>query len=269
VRCATWASPRVGDAEFGTAYIAAVPRSARFVNKFDVVPRIPMNPSDENDDGAVLPSCVRSVLYALVWRPHEMVGMVGPQYCHVCRGVILNPDANGAAFLKACGADVLRGRGVSAVQALLVHVHVGAKYVENLERVLCGDVTAIQMASLLGRGPLAAGSCGPDDELRVEGIQVGCADETESQSSSSWAFPSGPAATAATAGAAQAALRATSATLARAATAATLAATAATVTAQAAASTVTTAATAAAFRITAAAAAPPDSSDNLRLGPRC
>ncbi|CAE8618056.1 unnamed protein product, partial [Polarella glacialis] len=57
--------------------------------------------------------------------------------------------------------------------ALLVHVHVGAKYVENLERVLCGDVTAIQMASLLGRGPLAAGSCGPDDELRVEGIQVG------------------------------------------------------------------------------------------------
>jgi len=83
VRAITWGGPRVGDSHFVASYQAAVRATARFVMKADVVPRLPSNPLDSNDDGAVLGPWVRNVLQ----RPHEAIG-VG-DYVHVCAGTTL------------------------------------------------------------------------------------------------------------------------------------------------------------------------------------
>lgn len=46
VRCVTWGCPRVGDADFVAACAKVAPQMARFLNKFDPVPRLLSNPHD-------------------------------------------------------------------------------------------------------------------------------------------------------------------------------------------------------------------------------
>mmetsp|Transcript_59328 Transcript_59328/g.167113 ORF Transcript_59328/g.167113 Transcript_59328/m.167113 type:complete len:355 (+) Transcript_59328:127-1191(+) len=132
-RCATWGSPRVGDADFAASYAARVPLSARFVNKFDVTPGIPFNPADEQDDdsGAVLPRPVKSLLHAVLWKPQERLGIGGPRYQHVCRSTVLNPGADSEAYLRTCGTAALQGQGS---KAFLQFHRIGA-YGESLARL--------------------------------------------------------------------------------------------------------------------------------------
>ncbi|CAE7873299.1 unnamed protein product, partial [Symbiodinium necroappetens] len=60
VECVTFGSPRVGDEDFKEAYAGKVKRTARFINKFDPVPRLPWNARDEersSDADAVHLAC--------------------------------------------------------------------------------------------------------------------------------------------------------------------------------------------------------------------
>eukprot|EP00747_Dinoflagellata_sp_TGD_P170710 gnl/TRDRNA2_/TRDRNA2_202970_c0_seq1.p1 gnl/TRDRNA2_/TRDRNA2_202970_c0~~gnl/TRDRNA2_/TRDRNA2_202970_c0_seq1.p1 ORF type:complete len:439 (+),score=56.07 gnl/TRDRNA2_/TRDRNA2_202970_c0_seq1:90-1406(+) len=172
VRCVVWGAPRVGDAAFVARYNAAVAKHARFVNKFDIVPRVPMSPSDENDDGTVLPKYVRTVLYTLVWRPHEMLGVVGSQYRHICPSVMLDPDADGATFLRACGSKILRGKTVAAVKALC-HVHIGPQYEHNLESVLGESSPAAHTRSSVQDSSSASAVAAPVASGSTGGIRLG------------------------------------------------------------------------------------------------
>merc|ERR1712232_1087064 len=88
VHCVTWASPRVGDAAFVAAYQAAVKRTARFLTRMDVVPRLPINPGDENDDGAVLSGIRTALAVVTSSAPGRMLGVNG--YHHVCKGCVLD-----------------------------------------------------------------------------------------------------------------------------------------------------------------------------------
>jgi len=88
VHCVTWASPRVGNKAFVDAYKAVVKKTARFLTRLDIVPRLPVNPADEHDDGAVL-GILRSVLATVKSSaPGRMLGMDG--YRHVCKGTVLD-----------------------------------------------------------------------------------------------------------------------------------------------------------------------------------
>lgn len=119
LRCTTWGSPRVGDAEFVGAISALVPDTVRFVNKLDPVPRVPSNPSDPNDDGPVMGNLMRSVLA----KPQSLLGAAG--YIHVCKGVLLDPETSRAAHLLASGVEAFDS-GVSkasnrVMNSLFVH----------------------------------------------------------------------------------------------------------------------------------------------------
>ncbi|CAE7604687.1 unnamed protein product, partial [Symbiodinium natans] len=81
--CVTWGSPRVGDANFAALYAAAVPRTARFVNRFDVVPKLPANHQDEE-----APGVLQRRLSAWLRAPQEHIGAGG--YVHVCPAVELD-----------------------------------------------------------------------------------------------------------------------------------------------------------------------------------
>eukprot|EP00927_Polykrikos_kofoidii_P026606 TRINITY_DN23660_c0_g1_i1.p1 TRINITY_DN23660_c0_g1~~TRINITY_DN23660_c0_g1_i1.p1 ORF type:complete len:466 (+),score=93.46 TRINITY_DN23660_c0_g1_i1:78-1475(+) len=78
-RVATWGSPRVGDAAFVEKYKMRVDRTARFVNKFDPVPRLPPSSSDEIKDDA---DAVFGLASKLLHMPMKALGATG--YQHVC-----------------------------------------------------------------------------------------------------------------------------------------------------------------------------------------
>jgi len=128
--CILWGGPRVGDEEFALAFVNAVPNVARFVNRFDIIPRLPMNPNDQNDDGSTINNVVRSVVYNLFWKMQEQVGLVGADFRHVCPGFILDPDENMGSF--AAGAV-----SVPSLKAL-IGPHKISKYAETLDKVLSG-----------------------------------------------------------------------------------------------------------------------------------
>jgi len=131
VRVVTWGSPRVGDADFARAYGAAAPSTARFVIRADVVPRVPSNPSDPHDDGAVLGSQLR----ALLRMPHEAVGAA--DYVHVCASTQLGQGHSGFSHLL----DSVAAAGEEGIARATRHFfaeHYFTKYKEELERVLQG-----------------------------------------------------------------------------------------------------------------------------------
>eukprot|EP00971_Amphidinium_carterae_P323684 6432799-Amphidinium_carterae.1 len=76
VECVTWASPRVGDQDFAVAYGCSVPRTARFLNKFDPVPRIPSNPTDPCDDDEQ----GSAFIYRILGTTQQLTNLDG--YCH-------------------------------------------------------------------------------------------------------------------------------------------------------------------------------------------
>lgn len=131
VRCVLWASPRIGDAEFVAAFQSVVPRTARFVNKFDFVSRLPISPGDDHGDAAVLNEMALSVLGGVLAAPHMALGATG--YRHVCRGVMLDPQADRSAWLSSSAAAMTRGRGITAMQALFKWAHDLQTYEANLE----------------------------------------------------------------------------------------------------------------------------------------
>lgn len=134
VRCVLWASPRIGDAEFVTAYQSAVPRTARFVNKFDFVSRLPISPGDDNGDAAVLNEMALSVLGSVLAAPHMVFGASG--YRHVCRGVMLDPQADRGTWLAPSAAAASRGRGITAMLSLFKWAHDLSTYEANLEEAI-------------------------------------------------------------------------------------------------------------------------------------
>lgn len=134
VRCVLWASPRVGDAEFVTAFQSAVPRTARFVNKFDFVSRLPISPGDDNGDAAVLNEMALSVLGSVLAAPHMAFGATG--YRHVCRGVMLDPLADRGAWLSSSAAAASRGQGITAMLSVFKWAHDLPTYEANLEEAI-------------------------------------------------------------------------------------------------------------------------------------
>jgi len=130
-RCVTWGCPRVGDAEFAQAYISAVPATARFVQRADIVPRIPTNPADPYDDGAVLGTTIRDWVH----EQHEAAGV--HEYVHVCKSTQIGPDISG--FDQALDTiNTALDHGISAGFMKYLEMHKFAKYTENLDMLLSG-----------------------------------------------------------------------------------------------------------------------------------
>jgi len=132
VRTITWGSPRVGDAEFVASYQTAVLKTARFVMKADIVPRLPSNPSDANDDGSVLGPLVRSMLK----RPHDAIG-VG-DYVHVCRGTSLKSGGPNQLNHTLQSLATAAGEGLKQ-GATLFFDHTFNKYDDELQQLLAGS----------------------------------------------------------------------------------------------------------------------------------
>eukprot|EP00933_Yihiella_yeosuensis_P066906 TRINITY_DN71422_c0_g1_i1.p1 TRINITY_DN71422_c0_g1~~TRINITY_DN71422_c0_g1_i1.p1 ORF type:complete len:346 (-),score=50.16 TRINITY_DN71422_c0_g1_i1:106-1143(-) len=99
LECATWGSPRVGNAVFAEAYRREVPHTARFIIRFDAVPKLPAG--DDEDS-----SPVHHVLNSLLRTPQAAVGVAG--YVHVCPSIELDSGAEGAAayFGSAASAGI-------------------------------------------------------------------------------------------------------------------------------------------------------------------
>merc|ERR1712232_111968 len=79
-RCVTFGSPRLGDDEFKQSFIQFVPRIARFVNKFDPVPRMPPAVTDPVNNDAEL---IHKVVAHMVRIP-QSVGFNATGCRHVC-----------------------------------------------------------------------------------------------------------------------------------------------------------------------------------------
>lgn len=135
VCCVTWASPRVGDAQFAEAYASAVSRTTRFVQKLDVVPRLPVNPSDSYDDGPVLGTWFRAAVSALFMGPGQALGVAG--YHHVCRGTLLDPHINHSDLARAAVSGMAERKGITRI---VKEFHSIEQHAQNLERLLAGDV---------------------------------------------------------------------------------------------------------------------------------
>merc|ERR1719210_1182638 len=126
VRCVTWACPRVGDAEFAQAYMSAVPATARFVHKADIVPRVPANPADPYDDGAVLGTWICNWVH----KGHEVAGV--HEYVHVCKGTQIGSDINNFNHaLESINTAV--DHGISSGVQSFFHMHAFSKYAECMD----------------------------------------------------------------------------------------------------------------------------------------
>jgi pimeloyl-ACP methyl ester carboxylesterase len=133
VRCVTLGSPRVGDAEFASNYLSAVPSTARIVHASDVVPRVPVNPQDPNHDGAVLGSFVSNWLH----RQHEVVG--AHEYVHVCKGTKVGGNTLDHT-LDALGG--MFDNGLTAGLRDFFQPHYLLAYIENLSILMDGGTNA-------------------------------------------------------------------------------------------------------------------------------
>lgn len=115
VECVTFGSPKVGDEDFCRFFRSKVHRNARFVNKFDPVPRVPLGAGAWRDDADVLHQLISLVLKA----PQERLAC-GDGYAHVCEAFQLDSGFISSlnhwkALLGALSADQRRA-------ALLPHV---------------------------------------------------------------------------------------------------------------------------------------------------
>merc|ERR1712060_181933 len=138
-------SPRVGDAEFVGDYIAAVSSTVRFVNRADVVPRLPANPDDPNDDGPVLGFRLNDWFERL----HQKAGV--NEYVHVCKGYELGREQGG--LQQALGAiNTALDQGMSSGLSQALQVHHFTTYSDNLNAVLDGSTDSAEMPT----GPDAA-----------------------------------------------------------------------------------------------------------------
>jgi len=153
VRTITWGSPRVGDAQFVASYQAAIRATARFVMKADVVPRLPSNPSDANDDGEVLGPWVRNLLK----RPHDALG-VG-DYAHVCRGTTLRRGGPNQLnhTLQSLATAASEGLGQGATQFF---DHTFRKYDDELQQCLASSSQHDQRDDSVDNAALAAQAIG-------------------------------------------------------------------------------------------------------------
>lgn len=129
VRCVTWGSPRVGDSTFAQAYISAVPSTARFVHKPDVVPRVPVNPKDPFDDGRVLGDL------ASQWLQSKQMNAGVEDFFHVCKGTKLGQDASGV-MLALSSLNVYLDQGAGKGVAQLFAPHYMKAYAENMNAML-------------------------------------------------------------------------------------------------------------------------------------
>lgn len=131
-RCVTWGSPRVGDIEFRDAYRLAVPRTVRFVNGSDPVPRVPINHEDPYDDGLIIDNRLSNLLQ----KAHAAVN--AKDYCHVCKGTALGQQKS-SLHRALASINVAFEQGVVAgFSELLSASHVFPAYVSNIEKAMSG-----------------------------------------------------------------------------------------------------------------------------------
>jgi len=128
VSCVTWGSPRVGDAEFAASYRSAVPRTARFVTRMDIVPRLPVNPQDPNDDGEVLGGRIQAYLLG------QQARITSGDFHHVCKSMLLGPAENGFLHLAESVASGLHRREVGTALEHFVTPHRLGAYEEKLSQ---------------------------------------------------------------------------------------------------------------------------------------
>uniref|UniRef100_A0A7S4PSZ6 Fungal lipase-type domain-containing protein n=1 Tax=Alexandrium monilatum TaxID=311494 RepID=A0A7S4PSZ6_9DINO len=107
VRCVTWGCPRLGDAAFARAFVAAVPHAARFITRHDPVPRLLSNPADPHDSGALVSTRLTAQYIGAMQLPQRAIGAVG--YCHACPGVVLDPGASTLAHALVGSLEATSG----------------------------------------------------------------------------------------------------------------------------------------------------------------
>ncbi|CAJ1417160.1 unnamed protein product [Effrenium voratum] len=110
--CVTWGAPRVGDAACGA--LLQQLRLARFVNRFDVVPRLPASQEDEADQGYL-----QQQLSSLLGVHQQRLGASG--YVHPCPALELDASAAAAVLHWAnAGRSVLQS--LAKIRATNSHV---------------------------------------------------------------------------------------------------------------------------------------------------
>eukprot|EP00928_Gymnodinium_smaydae_P078638 TRINITY_DN62748_c0_g1_i1.p1 TRINITY_DN62748_c0_g1~~TRINITY_DN62748_c0_g1_i1.p1 ORF type:complete len:440 (-),score=38.17 TRINITY_DN62748_c0_g1_i1:102-1340(-) len=137
VCCVTWGCPRVGDSDFAVSYRSAVPSTARFVNVADPVPRVPSNPNDPYDDGALFGS---ERLLDLIQRGQTAIS--ANEFVHVCRGANLGSLNVFDHALASVNAGLDEG-ATSALQRIL-RIHKFSAYADSLMNIMDGKDDATQ-----------------------------------------------------------------------------------------------------------------------------
>ncbi|CAJ1373817.1 unnamed protein product [Effrenium voratum] len=133
IRCVTFGSPRIGNAEFANDCYEAVPRMARYINKMDLPSSLPANKQDPYDNS----KRVSSLLAAL--SSSMQSAMKASDYQHVCPCLILDPSTSSKLYTIIAGMEVavLAKEGLS--EGIAEHVlrpHYIAGYVESLGAAL-------------------------------------------------------------------------------------------------------------------------------------
>lgn len=142
-RVVTWGSPRLGDKDFRACYLKVVKHTARFVNKFDPVPRVPPDPAEPATNDA---DAVSAFLASLLRRQQEKFGAVG--FCSVCPSYQLDDGVASSLSHWAAVANKIAGsssgssdgQGEAHTRASLVP-HGMPVYEANLRRRLEGGTT--------------------------------------------------------------------------------------------------------------------------------
>eukprot|EP00930_Biecheleria_cincta_P071351 TRINITY_DN58860_c0_g1_i1.p1 TRINITY_DN58860_c0_g1~~TRINITY_DN58860_c0_g1_i1.p1 ORF type:complete len:1129 (+),score=210.06 TRINITY_DN58860_c0_g1_i1:48-3389(+) len=129
----TWGCPRIGDAEFAASCRETLPRMVRFVTKMDPVPRLPLNPQDPYDDGAL----ISEFLSGSLAKTQVVVGAVG--YCHVCPSVMLDRKTSNALHFILGSMEVAVAFQEGGAQSFAEHFiapHKLAAYADSLHQLL-------------------------------------------------------------------------------------------------------------------------------------
>mmetsp|Transcript_17706 Transcript_17706/g.41150 ORF Transcript_17706/g.41150 Transcript_17706/m.41150 type:complete len:398 (-) Transcript_17706:207-1400(-) len=101
VSCITWGSPKVGNDAFRDDYCRLIPQTARFVTKFDPVPRLPPDRADTTGNDS---DFIFQILANLIHQQQEAWNASG--YVHVCPATQLD---DGFASSVAHWANVAVG----------------------------------------------------------------------------------------------------------------------------------------------------------------
>eukprot|EP00931_Biecheleriopsis_adriatica_P044783 TRINITY_DN25646_c0_g1_i1.p1 TRINITY_DN25646_c0_g1~~TRINITY_DN25646_c0_g1_i1.p1 ORF type:complete len:1162 (-),score=261.61 TRINITY_DN25646_c0_g1_i1:63-3044(-) len=136
-RCVTFGAPRLGDIEYCRTFNADVPCMARFINKMDPVPRLPTNPDDPHDDGALLTGLL-STAFALPQKALTSDGD-GMYYHHNCRSVQLDPGTSDSLHLLLGAmeaATLVRAGSPGNVAEHFILPHLCKSYAESLHQAI-------------------------------------------------------------------------------------------------------------------------------------